>query len=166
MRRALVLVVIAMVAFVAAVPSTGAAPTKTKTVSGEIDGAGGFVFDGSCPLIIYASSGTYRAKHLGRGTYALHMCITSTALLHAVGTFDLTTRRKAQLHGTIETDLLPTPLQGIPVTVAGGTDRFAGATGTLTLDIMQFNETGCDPRVSVCFFWDEHGTIGGTITPH
>ncbi len=163
MRRVFVVATIWLVAFVAAVPAAGAAPNKTKNVDGVFNGAGGFVFNSSCPLIIDATTGTYRAKHLGRGTYSFHICVTNPGLLHAVGTFDLVTRSGAQLHGAIDTDL-PTPLHGVPVTIADGTRRFARATGTLVLDFVMFNETNCDPRVGICLNWDERGTITGTIT--
>jgi hypothetical protein len=76
MRRALVIAVIAVLAFVVAAPAADARPSNIKNVSGEVLGAGGFVLDGSCSLIIYSSSGTYRAKHLGRGTYTLRFCVT------------------------------------------------------------------------------------------
>jgi hypothetical protein len=156
-------VVVAMVALVTAVPPAGAAPTKTKTVTGSLHGAGDFLFSGGC-LIVAESAGTYRAKHLGRGTYQLGLCVTSTGPLHVVGGFQLVTRAGAQLDGTIDADL-PNALQSVPVTITGGTERFAGATGNLVLAITEFNQTNCDPRVGICLNWEEQGTITGTITP-
>jgi hypothetical protein len=165
MRRALVIAVVAVLAFVAAAPVADAAPSKVKPVSGEVLGAGGFVLDGSCSLIIYSTAGTYRAKHLGRGTYTLRFCVTVPSAFHFSGTLELVTKRGHQLHGIIDSDV-PAPLQDIPVTIAGGTGRFQGATGTLLLSLTQFDLSGCDPRVGVCLFWKETGTITGTIIPH
>src|SRR5438128_590543 len=98
MRRILVIAVLAAVALVTSVPVAGAAPTKTKTVTGSFNGAGGFLFSGGC-LIVADSAGTYRAKHLGRGTYKLGLCVTSAIAgpLHVVGGFQLVTRAGAQL---------------------------------------------------------------------
>jgi hypothetical protein len=163
MRRALVIAVLVVVALVSAVPTAGAAPTKTKTVTGSFNGAGGYVVDGVCTASIVASGGTYRAKHLGRGTYAFRICLTSANPIHAVGTFELVTRAGAQLHGAIDAEL-PSGLHGVPVTITGGTGRFAAATGNLVLDIVMFNESDCT-RGGICLSWEERGTITGTITP-
>jgi hypothetical protein len=164
MRRILVIAAFTVLALVGSVPTVGAAPTKTKTVTGSFHGAGGYVFDdSSCTASSIASVGTYRAKHLGRGTYAFRICLTSDNALHAVGTFELVTRAGAQLHGAIDTDVT-NGLHGLPVTITGGTGRFAAATGNLVLDIVMFNERNCT-RNNICLSWDERGTITGTITP-
>jgi hypothetical protein len=86
-----------------------------------------------------------------------------TGFLHAVGSFDLRTRAGDELHGAIDT-VLPSGLQGVPVKIADGTGRFAGATGNLGLDIVMFNKRDCD-REGFCFTWDERGVITGSITP-
>src|SRR5256885_4525117 len=140
MRRILVIAVLAVIALVTAVPTAGAAPNRTKNVNGVLNGAGEFISDRACPLIVDESHGTYRAKHLGRGTYHFKICVSTntTGFLHAVGTFDLLTRAGDELHGAIDTPL-PSGLQGVPVTITGGTGRFAGATGNLGLDIVMFN---------------------------
>jgi hypothetical protein len=93
----------------------------------------------------------------------LNFCVDGS--LNAQGTFDLTTGRGAQLHGTID-EYLADALNAIHVTVTGGTKRFAGATGSLVLSITQHDQTNCDPRVNVCFNWQEHGTIAGSIRLH
>ncbi len=162
MRRAFVIALILLVGAVGTAPSTGAAPTQTKTVTGEANGAGGFVFRSGC-LIVAATSGTYRAAHLGRGTYTLNICAVTVdgGLLYA-GVFDLLTKRGASLHATFVTDGTSS---GYPATVQSGSGRFSGATGTLVLDVEQFNRTNCDPFTGLCFNWDEHITISGTITP-
>jgi hypothetical protein len=162
MRRALVIAVLVVVALVTAVPTAGAA-AKAKNVKGGFVGAGGFVVEGSCPFLVYSSGGTYRAKHLARGTYVLHMCVTNVSPIHVVGTFDLLASR-GQVHGTIDAEL-SNGLEAVPVTIAGGTGRFAGAGGNLVLSIEQFNETNCEPNL-VCLNWDERGTINGSYICH
>jgi hypothetical protein len=113
-----------------------------------------------------ASHGTYRATHLARGTYALSMCVTAvTPTIHAVGTLDLMTNNGATLHGAIDAEIAGA-LVNIAVTVTGGTKRFAGATGELSLALVQFNQSGCDPRIGICLFWDEKGTIDGAVVLH
>jgi hypothetical protein len=166
MRRALVSLAVLMLTFAVATPDAGAhrPKFKTKAVDGELTGAGGFVFEGNCPLVVVHSSGEYHVKHLGRGTWTLHFCVVSASgPFHFTGTLDFVTRKGAQLHGVIDADVL-TPLLDVPVTINGGTKRFKNATGSLLLDINQFNQTNCEPRVGVCFNWDELDTITGEIT--
>jgi hypothetical protein len=155
----LVLLVISALPAAAAAPAASA-PNATA-VTGGFDGGGGFVTGTSCGLIRYVTSGTYRAKGLGRGTYSLDFCVKDSAL-NVLGTLEFVTQHGAQLHGVLDTQL-SRGLDSVPITLAGGTKRFRGAVGALTITISQFNESECDPRVGVCLAWDEHGDITGTI---
>jgi hypothetical protein len=50
------------------------------------------------------------------------------------------------------------------VTVTGGTKRFSGATGELTVGpLVQSNMHNCDPRVGICMNWTDFGQISGTL---
>jgi hypothetical protein len=163
MRRRLVLaatsvLTILVLLVISALPAAAA----TKPVTGSFDGSGGFDTGRGCGLIGYVSSGTYEATHLGRGTYTLDFCVDDSAL-NVTGTLEFVTRHGAQLHGVLDTQLL-TGLTAVPITLAGGTKRFDGATGELSITITQFNQSECDPRVGVCLRWDETGDVTGTIT--
>jgi hypothetical protein len=157
-------VVVPLVGFVVGVEPADAAkrPPKARAVTGTYDGEAGFRFEG-CSLVAYVSSGTYQAKHLGRGTYALNTCVDVSGPVHIAGTFALVTRRGAQLRGTIDASV-GGGFDDVPVAITGGTRRFAGATGTLHLDVTMFDQRNCEPRVGICFDWSEHADITGTIT--
>jgi hypothetical protein len=119
----------------------------------------------SCPFRIYSSSGTYRAKHLGRGTYLLNGCIPTRSLTQFFGTLDLTTRRGDELHAAGTGGGQDRPLHHAPFVITSGTGRFAGATGTLLLDFLFRNETNCVPGDPICQSFDELIVVSGTITP-
>jgi hypothetical protein len=163
-RFVAVALVLPLVGFVIGAGPADAAkrPPKAKAVTGTYTGEAGFEF-GVCPLVGYTSAGTYEAKRLGTGTYSLNTCAEVPGQVHLTGTIVFVTRKGARLNGTIDA-LLDSGLSNVPVTLTGGTKRFAGATGSLVLAITQSNQRNCDPRVGICFNWTEHAAITGTIT--
>jgi hypothetical protein len=166
MRRALVTVFVVLVGLVVAAPPVESAPTRTKFVYGFLTGSGTTpITQPGCPYRIYSSSGTYRAKHLGRGTYLLNGCIPQQSLSQFVGTLDLATRRGDELHAVGTGEGLDRPLHHVPFVITSGTGRFADATGTLFLDFFFLNETNCVPGDPICQSFDELIVVSGTIAP-
>jgi hypothetical protein len=160
--RALVIAsVMTLATFVPVGPASAAA--GPQSIVGSFRGAGSLVYDGNCAVILNPNGGHYHSTHLGRGSYSLNLCVTSTAPhLHVTGAFELVTLGDGHVHATVDTDL-DNGLTGVPATINGGTKRFTNATGTLTIDVAMFDQTNCDPRIGICLNWKERGNFTGTI---
>lgn len=134
------------------------AQVKTLDVQGTFDGHGIGVVQ--FPTLQATASGGGSASHIGRFTYALHAAVdmingTST------GVFLLVFNNGDVIHGSFTGLGGPTgPNVGHIVeylTINGGTGRFQGATGTLTLDRTVDQST-------LPAYESHSGTMTGTIT--
>ena len=129
--------------------STTTAPTTTTTTTSLPPGRGPLsggtysgvehfaLFTGRCSFLDHHIVGTFSPSDGTPWTFHQDYCGTLQGdLWSAEGTFALTAPDGAMLTGTVtETDIrVPSP--GVPYTivVTGGTQRFAGATGTCRLD--------------------------------
>lgn len=131
------------------------ADTKTKHISGTLETTESGVFvPGTPPRSIRTLQGTGNASHLGRFTVAANIILNlATASGTGTGTYTaangdvLTTTATGQ---AVIANGIATVTE--TVTVTGGTGRFAGATGTLTVVRRVVQATGT-----------ASGTIDGTI---
>jgi hypothetical protein len=76
-------------------------------------------------VIANVSAGTYRARHLGQGTYTLDFCVDGFCVddfcvddfsFHVTGTLEFVTRHGARLHGVIDATVAA-DLGDVPVTL-------------------------------------------------
>lgn len=160
MRRTLVAVV-AVAAVLSTAVSAGAAPARERPFEGTGTGSGTFTLYPSCGIASSSSSGTFEASLLKRGTYTLDLCMALDYTFQA--RFVFTDRKGEELEATFAG---PTAVFPIPMQVTGGTGRFAGATGSLVLRTSEYDKTNCNPKIGICFNWDEEVTVTGNLALH
>ncbi len=132
------------------------ADTKSKDIHGTLETveSGTFV-PGPPPMSLRHLEGTGNASHLGRFTVAADITL-NLATASGVGTVRYTAANGDVLTGTATGQaVIAAGIATVTetVTVTGGTGRFAGATGTLTVVRHVVQATGAAT-----------GTIDGTIT--
>lgn len=132
-------------------------------VDGTFHGTGAFVVQ--CTGVTQTGSGTFHDPVVGRGGYDFHMCVRLfDHPITFLGAYTLSTPG-AVLNGTISGTYDPHVGLILPVTITGGTGRFARARGTITVGpIREHDFTNCDPTGTSCVNWKDSGPITGTIT--
>jgi hypothetical protein len=147
------------------VPASGAdAAGPGWPVDGVLAGPGGFEFRSCGGTVTEVGSGFYLTNGMGAGTYAFEVCVTVSGAITFVGSITFTTRSGAVLNGEISGAFEPPGGPTWHVRVTGGTKRFSGATGSLTIGpLVQSDMHNCDPRVGICLDWTDFGPISGRL---
>ena len=147
------------VATMLTVLSTSAAFAQVKNLSvrGSFDGHGIGVVQGG--TLQASAGGAGNASHIGRFTYVLNATVSPANT--STGVFLLVFNNGDVIHGSFTGVGRPTgPNEGHIVenlTINGGTGRFEGATGSLTLDRIVDQST-------LPAFESHSGTLTGTIS--
>ena len=149
------------VATMLTVLSTSAAFAQVKNLSvrGSFDGHSiGVVQDGTLQA---SGGGAGNASHIGRFTYVLNATV-NLANNTSTGVFLLAFNNGDVIHGSFTGVGGPPPPSGEGhivenLTINGGTGRFEGATGSITLDQITDNST-------LPAFASHSGTLTGTIS--
>jgi hypothetical protein len=143
--------------------SAAFAQVKNLSVRGSFDGHGIGVVQGG--TLQASAGGAGNASHIGRFTYVLNATVngngTSGTSGTSTGVFLLAFNNGDVIHGSFTGVGGPAgPNEGHIVenlTINGGTGRFEGATGSLTLDRIVDNST-------LPAFESHSGTLTGTIS--
>jgi outer membrane protein assembly factor BamB len=135
-------------------------PSNDGIVDGPMSGAGSTTLDtvGGKPILRATSTGTFGPTSIGSGTYTLGYADAGTSHGLSLG---LVTG-----DGTLQASAGPliSGVDGVDLTVTGGTGRFAGSSGTLRIESYTKVVTSCLPTTPpVLCHWDETGTLKGTV---
>jgi hypothetical protein len=136
-----------------------------RNVEGTMTGPGGFRFLGCDGVVSAIGNGTYAATGLGAGVYEFTICIdTSTFPIGFTGDITFTSKHgRATLTGAIDGAAVGPGGPTFPVTITGGTRRFAHTRGELMLGpFVQTDQHNCMPSL-ICFDWTDTARITGAL---
>lgn len=154
MKRALLFAVVSLSAAAIAAPALAGPGGTARPFKGNA--AGQTTVTGGPLVFASSSAGTMISTHLGKGSYSITATqdwTTAVFFTHpcavVAGTFTLTAANGATVTGTVsgETcELAPfvntSYASSLTATINGGTGRFAGASGTLTVNGLSTGPVG------------------------
>lgn len=157
MKKILVSIVIALLLITVLMSTTLAAPARGERellLKGSIEAAESYAVN--FPIMSVTASGSGNASQLGRFTvsYAVEVNLVTIA---GIGSAEFVAANGDSIYASGEGQATETGTPGVfdiveNYTITGGTGRFAGASGTITLDRVVDTNTGATS-----------GVISGTI---